>query len=316
MLLQLGCGYIGGPLPPLANIPSAVKDLAAVQRGGTIIVQFSVPLRTTEDMPIREPLKLDVRIGPRPVPFSPAQWESTAKREPERTESKGIARYDIPVGPWTGKQVAIGARVIGENGKASDWSNFAVVDAVPPPDVPKDLRAEPTTAGMRLTWNAKGEHFRVLRKGPGETQYSIVATDVRQNEWTDLRTTVGAQYSYIVQTYVPQTENREAQSDLSGEFPVTAQAPPPSTPAGLLAVPGPNSIELSWDGNSDGVTTGYRIYRAAADGAFERLAEAGVIPTYSDRAVEHGKTYRYTVSALDKDGRESGRSTAVAVPYP
>ena len=35
------------------------------------------------------------------------------------------------------------------------------------------------------------------------------------------------------------------------------------------------------------------------------------IPTYSDRAVERGKTYRYMVTAMDKSGNESGRSAAV-----
>ena len=31
-LLTTGCGYTGDPLPPLANIPARVLDLAAVQR--------------------------------------------------------------------------------------------------------------------------------------------------------------------------------------------------------------------------------------------------------------------------------------------
>jgi len=43
-----GCGYVAGPLPPLANIPARVTDLAAVQRGGKLIVQFTVPQLTTE----------------------------------------------------------------------------------------------------------------------------------------------------------------------------------------------------------------------------------------------------------------------------
>lgn len=47
-LLTAGCGYVGGPLTPLANVPSRVIDLAAVQRDSRIIVQFTVPRLTTE----------------------------------------------------------------------------------------------------------------------------------------------------------------------------------------------------------------------------------------------------------------------------
>ena len=38
------------------------------------------------------------------------------------------------------------------------------------------------------------------------------------------------------------------------------------------------------------------------------------IPSYSDHQVEHGKTYRYAVSAIDKSGNESARSGPVEAP--
>ena len=44
------------------------------------------------------------------------------------------------------------------------------------------------------------------------------------------------------------------------------------------------------------------------EGAFEKAAEVGRIPTWSDRAVERGKTYRYAVTAFDQAGNESARS--------
>ena len=44
--------------------------------------------------------------------------------------------------------------------------------------------------------------------------------------------------------------------------------------------------------------------------------DTGAVPSYSDRTVDHGKTYRYAVAGLDKDGRESGRSAAAAVAFP
>ena len=42
-----------------------------------------------------------------------------------------------------------------------------------------------------------------------------------------------------------------------------------------------------------------------------RSGETSVVPAYSDRAVEAGKTYRYQVAAFDRAGNESARSVAV-----
>ena len=41
-----------------------------------------------------------------------------------------------------------------------------------------------------------------------------------------------------------------------------------------------------------------------------------VLTICHDRSAEHGKTYRYQVTALDQTGNESARSAAVEVSYP
>lgn len=315
-LFSSSCGFIGSPLAPLANVPARVLDLAAIQRGDRIIVQFTLPLKTTEGVTIKPPLELDLRIGPTAAPFSPDQWAAQAKHQPAPPKPKGTVRYEIPASSWTGKEVAIGVRTTGANGKPSEWSNFATLQAIPPPPQPLDLRGESTPAGVRLTWRAAADHFRVLRKGPAEPGFTVVAPDLHTPEFLDAGAAVGTEYTYIAQSFLPQGSNKEAQSDLSDEFKITRTAPPPATPAGLLAVPSSDTIELNWDSNSDSVTTGYRIYRAAPGGDFVKIGEVSAIPAYSDRAVEHGKTYRYAVAAIDKDGRESGRSNVVEVALP
>jgi fibronectin type 3 domain-containing protein len=39
------------------------------------------------------------------------------------------------------------------------------------------------------------------------------------------------------------------------------------------------------------------------------------LPTYSDRNVQHGKTYRYAVSAVDQKNNESAKSMVAEVAY-
>ena len=132
-----GCGYVAGPLPPLANIPARVTDLAAVQRGGKLIVQFTVPQLTTEGVTIKQSPSFDLRIGPGPDPFSGPQWASEAKRIPPFAAKGVMVRHDVPCAEWTGKGVSIAVRVVGANGKDAGWSNFANVDVIAPPDARK-----------------------------------------------------------------------------------------------------------------------------------------------------------------------------------
>lgn len=293
-------------MTPLANIPSPVTDLAARQRGGAIIVHFTVPVFTTEHVTLKEMPVLDLRVGVWPEHASVDTWAAGAKSINNPKLEGGIATYQIPSAEWAGKEVVIAARVVGSNGKASTWSTYLVLPVVPAPDQPRELRAASTPAGVRLSWRSNGEHFRVLRKAGEDTQYAAVAMDVTQHEWTDAQATPGTAYSYLVQTIVPLGNNKEAESELT-EVKITPEVPPPPAPTGLVAVPAPNSIELTWEA-SPGDVAGYRVYRATGAADFEKIADVNAIPTYSDHAVEHGRTYRYAVSAVDQTGREGARS--------
>ena len=310
-----GCGYVAGPLPPLANIPARVTDLAAVQRGGKLIVQFTVPQLTTEGVTIKQSPSFDLRIGPGPDPFSGPQWASEAKRIPPFAAKGVMVRHDVPCAEWTGKGVSIAVRVVGANGKDAGWSNYANVDVIAPPDEPADVRAEMTRGGLRLTWRAKGDHFRVLRELATAERYDQVA-EVTQPEGTDKAAEAGTRYRYLVQTFVPQSDNRVAESDLSEPLEVTPEPVEPAAPTGLRAVAGPNSIELAWDPADESGIKGYRVYRAPAGGAFERIAESGAVPTYSDHAAEHGKTYRYAIAAVGATGKEGPQSAPLEIALP
>src|ERR1035441_4902425 len=82
MLLTAGCGYIGAPLTPLANVPTKISDLAAVQRGDALIAHCTVPTHTTENVLIKTAVHLDLRIGPAGDPFNAAEWAAQAKQIP------------------------------------------------------------------------------------------------------------------------------------------------------------------------------------------------------------------------------------------
>ena len=310
-LLLTGCGYIGEPQPPLANVPAKVADLSAVQRGGRIIVQFTVPVLTTEGMKIKDPLKLDLRIGTSGEPFDAGKWAAGATAIPEGESQNGFAHYEIPTAEWTGKEAIIGVRAISARGKDVGWSNFAIVPVVPAPERPSAVTAAATAGGVHLTWSAKGPAFRVFRKTAEASDFALAAT-VEKPEWTDAAAEFGKPYAYLVQTVVALGNHKEAQSDLSEEAKITpVDTFAPAVPTGLTASAAANSIELVWNQNTEPDLAGYRVYRAAGGGAFEKVADVSQIPAYSDKSVERGKTYRYQLSAFDQVGNESGRSAAI-----
>ena len=133
----------------------------------------------------------------------------------------------------------------------------------------------------------------------------------------DRATESGKPYTYIVQRIVKLPENRQAESDPSPEVSITPRDTfAPGAPTGVRAAAGVDSIELSWEGIQEEDLAGYRVYRAPPGQEFEKLADVPLIPTYSDRAAEHGKTYRYSVTALDRAGNESPKSAVAEAAIP
>ena len=310
-LTGAGCGYVGDPLPPLANVPGHIADLAVVQRGGRLLAHFTVPPNTTEGLPIQTPLRLDLRIGTAVPDFTPAAWAESARPVQPVSVKNGLAEYDIPASTWAGKEVTIAARAIGANGKDSGWSPFINLLVTPPPAAPADVKTAATPDGVKVTWQGPAGEYHVLRRAGDEKSFSPVAS-VSANEWLDRAAEFGKPYTYVVQRTVP-AGNRVAESELSDPASITPKDTfPPAPPTGLRALGGTNSVELTWERNPEPDLAGYRVYRASGDDPFARLADVSQLPAYSDHNVEAGKTYRYRITALDQAGNESGPSALAA----
>jgi hypothetical protein len=310
-LLAIGCGYVGDPLPPLANVPARVADLDVSQRASRILVRFTVPTRTTEGFAIRPPLKFDLRIGTAGAgPFDGEAWAAGARQVEGVVVENGGARVDIPSQEWTGRDVTLAVRVIGANGKQSDWSNYVNLAVVPPPEKPTAVSAEATRDGVRLSWRGRPGTFRIFRRTGTENEFTAMAV-VEALEWLDSQSEIGRNQVYRVQRIV-KTGEREAESELSDEAAITPRDTfAPATPRGISTSAALASIELTWQQNTEPDLAGYRIYRSVNGGEFERVAEVSQVPAFSDTKVEQGKIYRYAVTAFDHAGNEGERSTPV-----
>jgi fibronectin type 3 domain-containing protein len=82
-----------------------------------------------------------------------------------------------------------------------------------------------------------------------------------------------------------------------------------------VALAGPDSVEVTWTRSPEADTKGYYVYRSANGGPFERQGDLVTLPTFSDRKAEHGKTYRYAISAIDQKGNSSENSVPADVAF-
>jgi hypothetical protein len=92
---------------------------------------------------------------------------------------------------------------------------------------------------------------------------------------------------------------------------------PPAAPAGLAVLPREGGLEILWSPSPEADLAGYRVYRAAGDGAPVRIAEVEAgRASWLDESAERGVAYRYTVTAFDKAGNESARTEPVEGTLP
>jgi hypothetical protein len=83
---------------------------------------------------------------------------------------------------------------------------------------------------------------------------------------------------------------------------------PPSVPKGLCSTTMHKAVYLEWYENDEEDFKEYRVYRRdEGDDYYHRIAVTRV-SSYTDRGLDNGYTYFYTVTAVDRHGNESGFS--------
>lgn len=307
-LALAGCGYVGPPLPPVLDIPQRVTDLAVTEYGDKIHVQFTIGPLTMEGLPLKSVRSVEMRVGPTINPWNQDAWAASARRVDITAAGPGGVSTDTPAAEWVGKEVAVAVRVTGPKGKTSDWSNLRTLPIATPLAAPADGKAENQPNAIVVTWRGSAEHYRIFRAA-GDVQPELLG-ESDQPEYRDAEIEYGTRYRYFVQA----TAGEFQQSETAGPLEATAEDKfAPSAPAGLAADLGTNSVELSWERNTEPRFQGYNLYRAAEGGAFEKIASLIASPSYTDRQVEAGKSYRYQVTSVGTNTLESARSAEVSV---
>jgi hypothetical protein len=306
-----GCGYVGEPLPPALRNPMRVTDLAAVQRGTNLVIQFTRPKLTTEGLQVPADADIELRIGAAPTgAFELDRWLADSDRVPNIPREDALTRVEYPAAKFYGKNVVIMVQVHGPKERSAGWSNPVELTVVPALPTPQDLVATDAPDAVHLEWRADASLFRVFRKLSTDATFTQIGESATPS-YTDSAIANGKAYQYFVQA-VAKVNDQYAESDLSAtiSFSPTDKFPP-ATPGGLSAVPGTNTIELAWGRSTERDFASYKVYRNG-----QKIAEGLTAPTYSDRDVQPGVRYQYQVSALDTAGNESPKSANIDAGIP
>jgi hypothetical protein len=344
-LLITACATIAPPLPPSLDLPSPPSDLRASRKGDHITLTWAVPSLTTDRQTIRSvgPTRICRAIGADlsecgvPVGEVPA-----TSLHPTQSAQKGPATHTgtLPAEIESDNPLAFATyavEVLNREGRGAGLSNQVRVSTVRTLLPPRNFQARVTSPGVVLTWAAENPleksgalHYvvRVYRRPEASEQQTIVGEAPLGGEpsLTDSGIEWGKTYLYHAETVTvvddPNLPPLQVEGDDTPEMKVFADDVfPPAVPSNLQAVfSGPGQkpfIDLVWAPVSDVDLAGYNVYRHEERGAPVKLnSEPLKTPAYRDTSVASGKTYFYSVSAIDGPGNESARSEEASEVVP
>lgn len=172
------------------------------------------------------------------------------------------------------------------------------------PSVPTGLTGTAGTGQASLTWNAATDNVGVT----GYKVYrgaTLVGTPAGPS-FIDTGLTNGVAYSYTVAA-VDAAGNTSLPTSAVIVTPKDTQAP--SVPTGITLTKNAqqHSITVAWSASTDNVAVvKYRVYRNGT------LVAQPAGTSYNDLDLANGKTYSYTVSAVDAAGNVSAQAPAVS----
>jgi hypothetical protein len=345
VLCLAGCGVPGAPQPPSLGIPQTIKDLQAFRKGSTVTLTWTEPTETTDGELIRKPGKMIIARAPQPG--GPFQVLTETPLKPAVTDNQrrkaSVSDAISSVLSDSGHPDFLFYRVtsVSDRNRTSLPSNLVSVPAVetpPPPQTlalgliprgitvsfdippmpqPPRLSSQPLYRVMRrkLDIGASAEALVVGEVRPAGTSLPIVDSGI---EWEK-------KYEYWVRP-ITMWQSGAQRGEVEGDdsSPVTILAHdtfPPTAPSGLEAVfsglmqrP---AIDLTWKPNTEDDLAGYNVYRhIGQETALKINSDLVKTPAFHDPNVTVGRTYYYSVTAVDLRGNESTRSveTSEAVP--
>lgn len=340
LLTGAACGKKGPLQPPLSAGPKPVEGLTARQRAGTVILGWANPEKAVDGRPVGTLEAVEVWVfdqglpaGARPGREADVERAARLARRIPRSEfasfqgpAEGPTRRmafpfvfePVPEGP---KALAFTVRVFDGKRRASEFASPVAVSVRLCPGPPVMVEARVLPDRVEIEWGSPSANTDGTRPGSvggyavyrlegtePERRLGTTAADVTRYEDRDFR--FGRTYRYFVRALAPGPGDEVESGDSAAAEAVARDVFPPDPPAGLVAIPAPDAVSLSWQAGREEDLAGYRVWRKEAGASAYVPLTTGLLAAnaFTDATAAKGKTYAYAVSAVDKDGNESAKA--------
>ena len=348
-----GCGVPGVPKPPSLELPEPVTDLGAVRKGDRVYLEWTVPAETTDRLAVRRlgPTRICRSLEAMRECANPVGEVLTPQisgRIPQPTKSaksagKVQANYTDSL-PQTllvekpSAQIFYAISVLNKNGRGAGISNIVHVSAVAALLPPTDFRAQVAAEGVVLSWTRiphasetpeLRHSYRVYRRlegGDSDAVVGEVPLDASATQLVDHSFEWEKTYFYRATMVTEIHEEGRPEVQFEGDDTPAVKifahdVFPPAVPSGLQAafsgVGQQPFIDLIWAPDTDADLAGYNVFRREGGSEPAKInSELAKAPAFRDIHVASGKTYVYSVSAVDVRGNESARSQEASEAVP
>lgn len=346
-MLLASCAQTGPPIPPSLELPKAVTDLRASRKGNSVTLVWTEPTRTTDRRTVRflGPTRICRSLAPemsacatRIALVPPPAKRSNQSQAAANTETykDNLPETLFEQSPTADLTYAI--EVLNGDNRSAGLSNRVRVTAAPTLSPPADFTAQLTGDGVVLSWTSPGEtskltgmqhRYRIYRRDEA-TSKDAVAGEVAFDQPGEARFLDSGfewERAYLFRITVVTIANRSgAEEQVEGDDSTAVRILahdvfPPAVPSGVQAVYSGEAqkpfVDLIWAPVTNVDLAGYNVYRREENAAAMKLnSELVKSPAYRDSEIVAGKTYLYSVSAVDARGNESARSEEASETVP
>ncbi len=229
------------------------------------------------------------------------------------TQSGGpyTAITNVPVTSFTDSNIVSGMTyyyVVSALSSISESSNSAEasVTSCDVPLPPANVTASANNSSVIVNWNtsAGATSYNVYRFTPN-TPPVLLQSGITTTTFTDsLLGSAVTNYYYVT---------AENSCNESGWFSFAGAITGPAAPTGLGAIPGNDSVNLSW--NATVGASSYDLLRSTTNGGPYAVIASNVAGTsYLDTTVLNGTNYYYVITAVNTGGQSSDSAQASAMP--
>jgi predicted small lipoprotein YifL len=344
LVAGLACGRKGPLELPPGREPAAVEGLAAFQRGDTVVLEWTNPVKAVSGRPLagldavevwvfdrgrpaggRAPSSAEVDKEARLLRRIPQEDLGRYQRNPGERNARMVFAYAFITGAVVPKSLAFSVRALDAKKRASEFAVPAVVDIKVCPRPPHAETVTVFAEFVELRWTAPEANidgsspanvagYAVYRAEGNDQPRELTAAAVGL-KFEDRDFAFGTTYTYFVRAVAAGTGGAVESGDSESLTTTPRDIFPPAAPSGLAVLAAEGLVSLSWRPGAERDLEGYRVWRREDVSPDFVPLGGGLIReiAFTDASMAKGRTYLYAVSAVDTAGNESPRSEAVAV---